>query len=467
MTTMNELLHNVLMIGDSYKDSHFLQYPEGTEYVYSYIESRGGKWDRTVFFGLQMFLKEYLANPITKEMVDYAEELTLAHGEPFNREGFDYILNVHGGRWPVLIKAVPEGSIIPTHNVLVSIVNTDPKCAWVTSFLETILLRACWYPTTVATLSWACKQEIRRFLDLTSDDPDGQIMFKLHDFGARGASSNETAALGGAAHLVNFMGTDTKAALLAARAYYGEAMAGYSIPAAEHSTITAWGRDGEVDAYRNMLVKFAKPGALLACVSDSYDLFHAVENLWGGELRQQVIDSGAIVVVRPDSGDPTVIPVQTVVKLAEKFGTTTNGKGYKVLNHVRVIQGDGIDPDVIPVILQNLMDAGFSADNLAFGMGGGLLQQVNRDTQRFAMKASAVCVDGVWRDVYKEPKTDPGKNSKRGQLALIHESGKWETVRAEGWGWADYLQPVYRNGQIVREQTFADIRHRASLPPVD
>lgn len=461
------MTHNLLLNTDSYKGSHFLQYPEGTEYVYSYIESRGGKWDRTLFFGPQAFCKEYLAHPITREMIDDAEAIWTAHGLPFNREGWDYILKAHRGHLPVLIRAVPEGSVIPTHNVLMTIVNTDPKCYWLPSFLETALLRAVWYPTTVATLSWGCKQVIRRYLDLTSDDPEGQIAFKLHDFGARGASSHETAALGGAAHLVNFMGTDTVAGLLAARAYYGEPMAGFSIPAAEHSTITAWGREGEVDAYRNMLAKFAKPGALVAVVSDSYDLFHAVENIWGGELRQQVIDSGAIVVVRPDSGDPTVIPVETVKKLAEKFGTTVNGKGYKVLNHVRVIQGDGITPDTIPVILDNLTAAGFSADNLAFGMGGGLLQQVNRDTQKFAMKASAVCVKGAWRDICKEPKTDPGKNSKRGRLALIRENGKWETVPAEGWHWADHLQAVYRDGKLVTEQSFADIRARANRPALD
>lgn len=466
MTLM--LQHNLLLNSDSYKYSHPKQYPPGTEFVHSYVESRGGVWDRTVFFGLQAFIKEYLLAPITMQMIDDAEEIVRAHGEPFYRDIWEYIVKEHNGHLPVVIRAVPEGTILPVHNVLVTITNTDPMCYWLPGFLETALLRAIWYPTTVATLSWNCKQIIRKYLELSADDVDGQIMFKLHDFGARGASSFETAALGGAGHLVNFMGTDTVAALLAARAYYGEPMAGYSIPAAEHSTITAWGRDGEVDAYRNMLKQFAKPGAILAVVSDSYDLFNAVNNLWGGVLRQEVIDSGAVVVVRPDSGDPTVIPIQTVAALAEKFGYTVNGKGYKVLNNVRVIQGDGITPETIPVILQNLTDAGFSAENLAFGMGGGMLQQVNRDTQKFAMKASAIRIDGKWTDICKTPVTDPGKTSKRGRLALIRENGKWETVQAgAGWDWADHLRVVFRDGQLIAEDRFADIRERAARPALD
>ena len=304
-------MRNILLNVDSYKASHAFQYPPETRYVYSYIESRGGKWDRTVFFGLQMFLKEYLCTPITREMIDEAESFWRAHGEPFYRAGWDHILQEYDGYLPVEIKAAPEGEIIPTGNVLLTIVNTDPECYWLTSALETALLRAVWYPTTVATNSWHCKQIILQYLDLTSDDRE-QVAFKLHDFGARGVSSLESAAIGGVAHLVNFSGTDTVSGVLAARTYYNEDMAGFSIPAAEHSTMTAWGRDGEAAAYRNMIHQFGGKGKLVAVVSDSYDLFNAVDKIWGGELRQEVIDSGATIVVRPDSGDPAVVPVQCV-----------------------------------------------------------------------------------------------------------------------------------------------------------
>jgi nicotinamide phosphoribosyltransferase len=454
---------NLILAGDSYKASHFKMLPDGTRYVYSYIESRGGKYDRTVFFGLQMFLMGVLGKPITAEMIDEAEAFLTAHGEPFNRAGWEIILREHKGFLPLSIRAVPEGRVVPVHNVLATVQNLDPRLPWLTSYIETGLLRAIWYGTTVATQSWHIKQIIKAALDRTSDDPTGQLPFKLHDFGARGVSSAESAAIGGAAHLVNFMGSDTMEGVIAARRYYGEPMAGFSIPAAEHSTVTAWGRDGETSAYRRMLDAFAKPGAIVAVVSDSYDLDNAVRNIWGGSLMQQIKDSGATLVVRPDSGNPTVVPVQTVEALAEKFGTTVNGKGFKVLpSCVRVIQGDGINEDSIRTIITNLEAKGFSVDNVAFGMGGALLQQVNRDTQKFAMKASAVNVNGVWRDIYKAPAGDPSKRSKAGRLCLVREEGEYMTVPAEGHQWRDQLVEVWREGELRSDWTFAEVRERSN-----
>ena len=366
-----QCLNNLLLNTDSYKASHWLQYPPNTDATFFYVESRGGLYDRTVFYGLQAILKEYLSKPITHADVDEARDVFAAHGEPFNEAGWRHIVDTHGGLLPLRIRAVPEGSVVPTHQALVTIESTDPRAYWVPSYIETLLLRL-WYPVTVATISWHAKQTIRQFLDRTSDDPAGQLPFKLHDFGARGVSSAESAALGGSAHLVNFMGTDTVSGLLAAKAYYNEPMAGFSIPAAEHSTITSWGREHEVDAYRNMLRQFAKPGAIVAVVSDSYDIFHAIREHWGRTLKEEVIRSGATLVVRPDSGDPVAVVHQCLELLDEAFGHFVNGKGYKVLNHVRVIQGDGINPDSIRAILERVTSAGYATDNIAFGMGGAL-----------------------------------------------------------------------------------------------
>ena len=295
------------------------------------------------------------------------------------------------------------------------------------------------------------------------------LNFKLHDFGARGASSNESAMLGGMGHLVNFMGTDTIAATVAAKRLYNEAMAGFSIPAAEHSTITSWGRENEVKAYRNMLRQFAKPGSLVAVVSDSYDIFNAVENLWGSELRQEVIDSGATVVVRPDSGDPVEV-VTKVAKLLDKtFGSVINAKGFKLLNNVRIIQGDGINAESVEAILTSLKQAGFCADNVAFGMGGALLQAPQRDDQKFAMKCSAALIDGTWVDVQKDPITDHGKRSKKGRLGLVYECGLGncgfhtvpEDIAAKK---GDTLRTVFEDGELLIDETFADIRARAVIP---
>jgi nicotinamide phosphoribosyltransferase len=460
-----KLAKNLILNTDSYKVSMFKQYPAGTTGVYSYIESRGGRYDRTVFFGLQAFIKEYLLEPITQADIDIAEEILTAHGEPFNRAGWQYILDKHRGYLPVVIRAVPEGTVVPVKHVLATIENTDPECFWLTTWLETALLRAVWYGTTVATQSYTIKQVILDYLERTGDP--STIDFKLHDFGARGVSSLESAGIGSAAHLVNFMGTDTISGILFAREYYGAGIAGFSIPAAEHSTITSWGRDNEVKAYENMLTQFAKPGAILAVVSDSYDIYNAASKLWGEDLRQRVVDSGATIVIRPDSGDPVEVNRRLVEILGEKFGYTVNSKGFKVLNNVRLIQGDGINELTVRSILGAFMAMGWSADNIAFGMGGALLQIVDRDTQRFAMKCSAAEVNGKWIDVVKDPVTDSGKKSKAGRVTLW-TNGTGEYVSSvdepKQWadrGWTKALVPVFWDGKLENEITFEQVRANA------
>ncbi|MEY3106155.1 MAG: hypothetical protein RIT35_318 [Pseudomonadota bacterium] len=455
----------MLLNTDSYKYSHFLQYPPGTEYISSYIEARGGRYKDLVFFGLQIYLKEYLSKPFTKYDIEEAKDIVLAHGLPFNTEGFAHILDKHGGYFPVEIEAVAEGSIVPIQNVLVQIQNTDTLCAWVTSYLETSLLRAVWYPSTVATLSWHAKKIIKQYLDKTSDNPQ-TLSYKLHDFGARGASSLETAGIGGAAHLVNFTSTDTVAGLVCARKYYNEKMAGFSAPAAEHSTITSWGKDGEVAAYRNMLTQFAGKDKILAVVTDSYNIWHALEHIWGGELKEQVVNCGGTIVIRPDSGDPIFVVTQVIAMLIAKFGYSVNSKGYKLLPpYIRVIQGDGISLVTINAILEAMEQKKYSAENVTFGMGGGLLQKVSRDTMEFAMKASSICISGEWRDVYKDPVTDSRKKSKKGHLALIKKPKiGYKTIRKdELHAQENLLLPVFKDGKLLREWSFAEVREKTGL----
>jgi nicotinamide phosphoribosyltransferase len=460
---MAGFLNNLILNTDSYKTSHYLQYPPDTEEISAYVESRGGAFPHTLFFGLQAFIKEYLLTPVTNADIDEAQEIITSHGLPFNLEGWLRVVNVHSGRLPIEIAAVEEGEVIPTGNALLQVRNTDRELPWLTSYVETALLRAIWYPTTVATLSFEAKRTIKRYLDETAEDTAGQLPFKLHDFGARGVSSQESAMLGGMAHLVNFRGTDTLAAVLGARRYYAAAMAGFSIPAAEHSTITSWGRAREHDAYANMIVQFGRPGKLVAVVSDSYDIFNATSEIWGKALKDQVLGCGGTLVVRPDSGNPVAIVVEVLRRLAEAFGATTNAKGYTVLNPaVRAIQGDGMDLAAIGAVLEAMKQAKFSADNIAFGMGGGLLQKVNRDTMEWAMKTSAVKIKGFWQDVYKDPVTDHGKVSKRGRQSLIRDAAGWRTVSGATNG-DNRLIPVFRDGRLLRQTSFDDVRARAGL----
>jgi len=460
--------HNPLHAVDSYKLSHFLQYPPHTKRVYSYLESRGGKWPRTVFFGLQPILKTYFQFRVTEQMVRKRAARAEKHGVPFPEAGWLRIVNKHDGYMPLSIQAVPEGSVIPVHNALMTIENTDPELPWLTTWIETLTQRI-WYPITVATLSWHAKQIIKQELLRTSDVPIDLILpSRLHDFGARGTSSGESAAIGGSAHLVNFAGTDNMEALDYVAEFYGEDMAGFSIPASEHSTMTAWGRSGETDAYRNMVEKFSKPGSYYATVSDSYNLWTAINDIWGGTLRDAVLGGGGTLVIRPDSGHPPTVVVKALGMMSERFGFTENSKGFKVINSaVRLIQGDGVSIESIPEILSAVAHAGFSTENLALGMGGGLLQKMDRDTQKFAIKASAVDINGTWRGIGKDPITDHGKRSKMGRLALIREHDKYETVGEDDNHWRNMMRPVYRNGQILKEYSFTEVREQANREAMD
>ena len=450
------MLNNLLLLTDSYKTSHATQYEKGTTSVYSYFESRGGLSYKVVFFGLQYLLKHYLEGQVvTRSKIDQAEKLINQHMGPgiFNRRGWEYILEEHDGKLPIIIKAVNEGSLVETSNVLMTVENTDPQCYWLTNYLETLLVQT-WYPSTVATVSHLMKQKLLASLNLSGDP--SLIDFKLHDFGCRGVSSMETAALGGAAHLLNFKGTDTMPALELLMQYYGTEMPGFSIPAAEHSTITSWGKDREVEAFANMLNQY--PKGLVAVVSDSYDVMKAVDWLWGVELKDQVLARDGTLVIRPDSGDPvTLLP--TLLKLAgENFGYTVNDKGYKVLNpKVRFIWGDGIDLNSLGDILLAINKAAWSTDNIAFGSGGGLLQKWNRDTFKFAFKCSAVTVNGETRDVYKQPIDAPWKTSKKGKMKLIKTNNKYFTVDQSTDG-ENHLNTVFVNGMLTNYQTLEQIR---------
>ena len=453
-------MSNIITLTDSYKVSHFKQYPKKTTKVYSYFESRGGAFDNVVFFGLQYYLKKYLCGQVvTAAKIDQAEDRFSRHfTHPlFNKAGWEHILNKHNGCLPISIKAQPEGLVVPNRNVMMTIENTDPECYWLTNYLETLLVQV-WYGCTVATQSREMKKVILGYLNETGD-PAG-IDFKLHDFGFRGVSSVETAGVGGLAHLINFMGTDTFAGIDLGIDYYDAEMPGFSIPAAEHSTMTSWGCENEVDAYRNMLESY--PEGLVAVVSDSYDIFNACRHIWGGVLKDEVMQRDGTLVIRPDSGDPPTVVVKILNILGEQFGAPENDKGYKVLDpHVRIIQGDGIDFAMLGKILSAMQDAFWSADNIAFGSGGGLLQKLNRDTLKFAFKCSSATVDGEEVDVYKDPVTDAGKGSKRGRLALKYHDGEFSTVEEDGD--QDCLWEVFRDGELLQDQKFEDIRKRAAV----
>lgn len=467
---------NIVTATDSYKLGHWQQYPKGTTGVYSYLEARTGDTgpQETVFFGLQPLLERIRANAVRYEDVDQAFRLARDHfgrSDLFNFKGWSQICEKHAGRLPLRIKAVAEGTVMPRGNVLMTVENTDPDAYWLTNAMESYLLHV-WYPITVASLSRDVKVVLADALKRSGASLDG-LPFMLHDFGYRGASSHEVAATGGAAHLVNFMGTDTVPALLfAARYYEAEGAAGFSIPATEHSIMTALGREGEFDQVQRALDAY--PTGLVSIVADSFDYYNFVDKICSNEFHDQICSRDGKVVVRPDSvtdlhPTPGALMVWTLEKLWYAFGGTTNQKGFRVLDpHVGVIWGDGIDPRGIQQVVSAAMLAGFSAENLVFGMGGGLLQKVNRDTMRFAFKSSAQRRDGEWHDIQKWT-IDPSKRSKKGRLGLYKDDGEFYTA-AEHMERSDdilssddLLRTVFENGMLKNRTTFADVRERAAL----
>ena len=457
------MLDNPLLDTDSYKAGHYLQYPPATERISAYLESRGGAFAEVLFFGLQTLLQG-LAKPITLDQIDEAHCLFAEHGQPFNLDGWLDVLNRHGGRLPVEIQAVPEGFVVPSQNVLVQVVNTDPALPWLTQYIETALLRAVWFPSSVATLTWQIRRTLWQALETSCDDPAAVIDRQLHDFGARGMASQETAALAGCAHLVNFSATDNLAGVMHARRFYQAPMAGRSMPAAEHSTIVSWGRGREKDAYERLIQCFGHKGGQFAALCDAYDTLNAVDSVWGEQLKRRLLDSGATLWLRPDSADPTEMLPTVIGRLYDRFGGRTNAKGYRVLNPaVRLIVGEGITPDTIAAVTNRLLAEKFSTENVAFGLGGAALQTLTRDTARFAMKTSAVQVNGLWSDAWKKPDAGPARAATRGRLALTRdEAGRFRTVRMEEClPENNLLRPVFRDGRILMKWSLDEIREKA------
>lgn len=462
MTADNPILNT-----DSYKLGHHLQYPPELKGLTAYVEARGtSSRPEVVFFGLQIFLKDLLRRPVTRNDIEEAEEIAREHGQPFNREGWLRILSRFGGHMPVRIEALPEGTVVRRGVPVLQVTSTDPETAWIVPYLDTAILRAVWYPSSVASNARKIRDQILPVYEKTTDPDRIAIETRVHDFGARGATCREQAALGGVAHLLIFERTDTLAALVLARRGYGARMAGTSMPASEHATMTAWGQEREAEAFRSMLRNVAGNGSV-SVVSDSYDIAHAVSETWGKALRDEVIRSDATVIVRPDSGDPVDTPVQVVAQLAYAFGTTLNGRGYKVIDHrVRVLQGDGVTPQDITMILGRMEALGFSADNIYFGTGSQLIQKVTRDSYSFTMKANAWADEtGRWHDMAKRPATMHEKGSRAGRQAVVEDLAELTACRLDEIGNRhNHLVPVYADGNLLREWTFEEIRVRARLP---
>lgn len=424
---------NLLALTDSYNITDFDQWPRGTDAVYLYMESRGGPYGDLVFCGLQYYLQKYFTGQaFDLEDIKAFVEMARLHGYRPNEVGLSNLLWKHTGNLPLEIRAVPEGTLCRPGEPMTTIVSTDAEFSWLPTFIGETLLLKLWYPITVASKAFAVKQMLQPYYSLTSDS-NFAINYAYHNFGDRGSSSVQSAAIGGFAHLTQFYGTDNFNSLFLTKKYYGDPCAGMSIPATKHATVTAWGRTDEYKMYSDFL-EHHKGIPMIACVLDSYNVNEAIKAVTSGDMKTKIESEGyPIFVMRLDSGDP-LRGVNDALDIMEqnKVSFKINSKGYKVFNKYRILWGDGITPATIDTILETIVERNYSAENVTFGSGGDLMQNLTRDTCKFAMKCSAVNRYGSWRDVYKDPIDDPSKKSKAGlvgfrDLPVVFSNGELQT----------------------------------------
>jgi nicotinamide phosphoribosyltransferase len=460
----HKLSDNTILMADAYKQTHWQMY-KNLDFVYSYLEPRYGKFKEVVSFGYQMVLKDhFVGKKIEQWMIEQADDEffeIFGTREYFNREGWQYIVDFYDGKLPLEIKVVPEGTILGIQNAVMSIVNTDPKLAWLTNWAETILMHT-WYTLTTATKAYEFAVIGKKYAEMSGENLSPVF---LNDFGYRGAATNDAAGRAGCAVLTSTIGTDTLRGIAFAKDYYNaKGMVGVSVKASEHSNATQNGPEGELDIIRD-IIRTTPRGMIVSIVIDSYNDTRVVDFITK-DMAEEIKELGVKVVLRPDSGDPVTKSYEVLTRIWDNVGGTINEKGYKVLDpRFAVIYGDGIKIDTIDKILKAVVEYGkFAASNIVFGSGGGLLQDHTRDTMGYAIKCSANFRNGEWRDVYKDPITDTGKRSKRGQLAVILENGIYKTIRLDELGdREDILETVFRDGELVKEYNFADIRKRVGI----
>jgi nicotinamide phosphoribosyltransferase len=456
--------YNLIADVDSYKLGQWRMLRVGTTNVYSYIESRGGRYPKVVFAGLQRLLYEKLGQPITREMVEEMAAFVPAHGLSFNRAGWERILEVHGGKLPILIRAVPEGTLVPVHNVLFTIENMDAELPWLTSYLETMILRDLWTACTIATRIFYMAGRIDAHWTQYSDTP--MSPFALLDFSSRGVMGYDHSILGGLGYLFCFAGSDNVPAVRAANYYYFSDMSGWSVAATEHTISCSFGRDNDDDYIRNSIENGVDEGSILSLVGDTWDIYAFTQKL---VLHKDLIANKKIkIVCRPDSGELRIVLPDVFRIMAAGFGVSANSKGMDVINmEAKVLQGDGMNETTHMLPFEIARDLRIAPDSVITAAGGGLMTaDLDRDTNRWAMKASSMIIDGEEIDICKDPITDSGKRSKSGRFALTRDhSGHYHTnSTSPEWSFPDdLLVERFVYGDVYNSETLDQIRARVAL----
>lgn len=482
---------NPLMLIDFYKADHRRQYPEGTELVYSNFTPRKFRLEgreELVFFGLQYFVKEYLIKqwnegffnlPKDKVVNDYKRRMDNALGK--DSIPVEHIAQLHDlGYLPLVVKGLPEGTVVSPRIPVVTVYNTVPEFFWLTNYLESLMSAILWKPSTSATTAYQYRKTFNAYArETVSDTAIDFVFWQGHDFSFRGMSGIEDASISGAGHLLSFYGTDTVPAIDFHELYYkgdsDKEMIGGSVPATEHSVMCMGTKDNEIGTFER-LIETLYPNGIVSIVSDTWDFWQVITD-YLPKLKAKVLARNGKVVIRPDSGDPVkiiigdkdAVPGSPEFKGAiecmwEIFGGTVTEKGYKLLDsHIGLIYGDSITLQRQKDILEGLKAKGFASFNVVLGIGSYTYEYVTRDTYGFAMKATYGEVNGEARNIFKDPKTDDGtKRSAKGLLMVTEVDGQLQLKDECTWEEEKQglLQTVFENGKLVREQSLSEIRAR-------
>ncbi len=468
---------NPLLGVDVYKMGHMEQYKPGTTEVYDVLVARSDKmYDRTVFFGLQWWLKTYLTRRLTPAMAEeFLENRKAILGS--NSPEVERKIRALGelGYFPVEIKAVPEGTVMTVQNVLMTVRNTHPDFHWVPGFLESLIMKV-WDAIASASCVFVYRQIVEEYYEKTVTEEQMFLKeFACHDFGYRGCGSEQEAAITGAAFLMCFSGSDTVIAReFLIRNYGADRNQPFilSVPASEHSIHCSFSGD-DLAYIDNMLRLY--PAGIVSIVSDTRDVYDFIARI-APMRKDEILSRDGKVVFRPDSGDPWKIICgdpdapegslewKGVLRiLADEFGYTVNKKGYKVLHaKIGLIYGDGMYIARYRRVLQTMMEMGFAASNLVIGIGG-IVRNHSRDSQGISLKATHVINNGVRVDIQKDPVTDPGKKSPKGLVSLSRdEAGVYHTknectLEEEA---ASLLEVAFRDGAVPKDQTHMEVRTR-------
>lgn len=474
------------LLADFYKLSHRAQYPKGTEVVYSTWIPRATRFpqiNEVVAFGFQAFLKklnaifedDFFSRPKEEVVEEYAR--TVRHTLGMENPDTAHIEALHDlGYLPIHVKAVDEGTLVPLRVPMLTIENTLPEFFWVTNYLETFMSCELWQACTSATLAYQFRKLLDSYAIKTVGD-NGFVQFQGHDFAMRGMSSLESSISSGMGHLLSFVGTDTIPAINAAEFYYNAnietEMVGTSIPATEHSVQCAYEDD---ELYLDTILTDVYPGGFVSIVSDGYDFWDVMGRILPS-LKDKIMARDGKCVIRPDSGDPVLIVCGdpkaepgsleykgAVEVLWDIFGGTVSDQGYKVLDsHIGLIYGDAISIGRCREICERLEEKGFASVNCVYGIGSFTYQHNTRDTFGFALKSTLAVINGVEKQIFKDPKTDDGtKKSMKGKV-MVFQGPDGKIWAEDGYNLAaeserNLLKTIYLDGALLNEQSFSEIR---------